>query len=393
MKLSMLIALAAGLLAGAVIAPVYGAHAAIVTGGLVVGVAAAGLALGHWVAGRPSPRPLRTRFGIVAAIAVGVIITTVLAAAELMFVSNHDALIVAAIALAAGLVALRAAQVASEGVVAEVESVRDVLRAVGSGEREHRVEANAAAELADLGEAANTMIAQLGEEEQRRDAADSARRNLVAAVSHDLRTPMAALRLMVEAIEDGLVDEATLRRYLATMRTHVDALGSMIDDLFELSQLEAGDLQWSIEQVELAEVVDEAVAAMQVEAEAKGVAVAAEPVPRPLRAQADPEKLQRVLFNLIRNAIRHTPADGTVTVRAEPAGEWVEIEVADTGEGIPPEQRARAFDPFVRGDQARTLEGAGLGLAISRAIVEAHNGRIWLGESEIGTRVRFVIPS
>jgi signal transduction histidine kinase len=393
MKLSLLIVLAAGLLTTAVIAPVYGAKAATVTGGLVAGIAAAGLALGHWVAGRPSRRPLRTRFGVVAAIAVGVIIATVLAAAELMFVSNHDALIVAAIALAAGLVALRAAQVASAGVAAEVESVRDVLRAVGAGDRERRVDATAALELAELGEAANTMIVQLGEEEQHRDAADSARRNLVAAVSHDLRTPMAALRVMVDAIEDGLVDEATLRRYLARMRTHVDALGSMIDDLFELSQLEAGDLQWSIGQVELAKLVDETVAAMQVEGEAKGVAVAAEQLPRPLQAQADPEKLQRVLFNLIRNAIRHTPADGSVTVRAESAGEWIEIEVADTGEGIPPEQRERVFDPFVRGEEARTGDGAGLGLAISRAIVEAHNGRIWLGESEVGTSVRFVIPA
>jgi signal transduction histidine kinase len=236
------------------------------------------------------------------------------------------------------------------------------------------------------------MIEQLREEERRRDAADSARRNLVAAISHDLRTPMAALRLMVEAIEDDLVDEDTLRRYLRRMRTHVAALGSMVDDLFELSRLEAGDLQWSIGRVELAGLVDETVAAMQVEAEAKGVSVAAEPLP-PLQARADPEKLQRVLFNLIRNAIRHTPADGSVTVRAETTGDWVEIEVADTGEGIPPRDRERIFDPFVRGEEARSQGGAGLGLAISRAIVEAHQGRIWLDDSEVGTRIRFVIPA
>jgi signal transduction histidine kinase len=132
---------------------------------------------------------------------------------------------------------------------------------------------------------------------------------------------------------------------------------------------------------------------MQVEAEAKGVLVAAEPPPQPLQARADPEKLQRVLFNLIRNAIRHTPADGSVTVRAEPAGNWVEIEVADTGEGIPAGQRDQVFDPFVRGEEARSQGGAGLGLAISRAIVEAHQGRIWLDDSEVGTRVRFVIPA
>jgi signal transduction histidine kinase len=167
----------------------------------------------------------------------------------------------------------------------------------------------------------------------------------------------------------------------------------MIDDLFELSRLEAGDLEWSLDQVALAELVDEAVAAMQVEAESKGVIVAAELTPLPGLARADPEKLQRVLFNLIQNAIRHTPADGSVTVRASPAGDCVQVEVADTGRGIPPEERDRVFDSFTRGDSARSPGGAGLGLAISRAIVEAHGGRIWLADSDVGTRVRFVIPT
>jgi signal transduction histidine kinase len=393
MKLSLLIGIAAGAVVAAIIGPVYGWHPAAVTGGLVAGVSAAGLAVAHWVASGRFRWALRNHFGVVIATAVGVILITVLAAAELMFVSNHDALMISAIVVAAALVALRAAQVASARVVGEVQSVRDALRAVGEGERGQRVDAGAAVELTELAEAANAMIGQLAEEERRRDAADAARRNLVAAISHDLRTPIAALAVMADAIEDGLVDEATLRRYMATMRTHITALGSMIDDLFELSRLEAGDLQWSIGQVELAQLVDETVAAMRLEAEAKGVAVAAELADEPFHARADAEKLQRVLFNLIQNAIRHTPADGSVTVRAEPAGDWVEIEVADTGQGIPPDERERLFDPFVRGEEARSPGGAGLGLAISRAIVEAHDGRIWLAESEVGTSVRFVIPA
>jgi signal transduction histidine kinase len=384
---------AAGALAATLIWPVYGSHAALVTAALVAGVSAVGLVGAHWLARRPSRALLRSRFHVVVATAVAVILVTVLATAELMFVSNHDALMVSAIVLAAALVALRAGQVASERVVAEVGQIRDALRAVGRGERDQHVSARAAAELSELADDANAMIAQLAAEESRRDAADSARRNLVAAISHDLRTPITALRVMVDAIEDGVVDDAARERYLATMRTHVTALAGMIDDLFELSRLEAGDLEWSVEQVELSELVDETVAAMRVEAQAKGVEVAAELVPLPRPARADPEKLQRVLFNLIQNAIRHTPADGSVTVRAEPAGEWVEIEVADTGEGIDSAERERVFDPFVRGDESRPDGGAGLGLAISRAIVEAHGGRIWLADSEIGTRVRFVIPT
>ena len=229
---------------------------------------------------------MRGRFTVVIAVAVGVILAAVLAAAELMFVSNHDALMVSAIVLAAALVALRAAHVAAARVVSEVADVRDVLRAVGDGQREQRATAGAARELAELAAEANSMIERLASEERRRDASDTARRDLVAAISHDLRTPMTSLRLMVDAVEDDLVDADTLPRYLAAMRTHVTALGSMIDDLFELSRLEAGDLEWSIRQVALRELVEEAVAAMGPEAESKGVAVAAD-LP-PCRAQRAP---------------------------------------------------------------------------------------------------------
>jgi signal transduction histidine kinase len=134
---------------------------------------------------------------------------------------------------------------------------------------------------------------------------------------------------------------------------------------------------------------------MRVQAEAKVVAVMAE-VPETLKpAQANPEKLQRVLFNLIQNAIRHTPADGSVVVRAESVASGIEFEVADTGDGIAPEERERVFNAFYRGgaDAARTSPGAGLGLAVSRAIVEAHGGRIWLAEAAVGTRVRFSLPA
>jgi signal transduction histidine kinase len=391
---SLAIVVAAGALVGAIVGPVYGAHAAAVTAGLVAAVSALGLAASHRLADQRLRRPLRARFDVVVGVAVGVVLATVLAAAQLMFVSKHDALIVSAIVVAAALVALRAGRVASARVVREVGQIRDALTAVGAGERDRRVVAGSAAELAELADAVTRMIGQLAQEETRRDAADSARRRLVASISHDLRTPLAALRLMLAAIEDEVVDERTRARYLATMHTHVRALGSMIDDLFELSRLEAGDLDWSIRQVELPELVDETVAAMRVEAEAKGVDVAAELGALPSPARADPERLQRVLFNLIQNAIRHTPADGSVTLRAERAGDWVEIEVVDTGAGIPPEDRERLFEPFVRGENdGERGTGAGLGLVISRAIVEAHGGRIWLADSEVGTRVRFVIPA
>jgi signal transduction histidine kinase len=237
-------------------------------------------------------------------------------------------------------------------------------------------------------------IAALAEREKTRAAAEATRRQLVAAVSHDLRTPIASLRLLVEAVDDDIVDGETRRRYLATMQTHIHSLSAMIDDLFELSRIEAGDIDWSMRQVELALLVDETVAAMQPEAGAKGIEIHTQ-LGEELSTRADPEKIQRVLFNLIRNAIRHTPADGSVTVRAEAGGGGVEIEIADTGEGIPASERERVFDAFFRGgvDASRGSDGAGLGLAVSRAIVETHGGRIWLAPAERGTSVRFSLPS
>jgi signal transduction histidine kinase len=287
--------------------------------------------------------PLR-RQGMLTVAAVVAVLVAILLAARMMYVSDRDALLFSVLVLAIGLVSLR--------------------------------------------------IASLAERERSREAAEATRRQMVAAVSHDLRTPLASLQLLVEAVDDEIVDEETRRRYLATMRTNVDSLSTLIDELFELSRLEAGDIEWSIRQVELGMLVDETVAAMQPEAGAKGVEIRTQLGEGELRAKADPEKVQRVLFNLIQNAIRHTPADGSVTVRARSDRAGVEIEVADTGDGIPAADRDRVFDAFFRGgeDASRSSDGAGLGLAVSRAIVERHGGRIWLEPGEDGTRVRFSLP-
>ena len=239
--------------------------------------------------------------------------------------------------------------------------------------------------------AAGLAVRQSMEERMRRQV-EEARRGLVAAASHDLRTPLASLRLLVEAIDDGVAGEDR-DRYLAEIRTHVAVLSDLIDDLFELSRIEAGDISWTMRQVELGDLIGDTVAAFRTSAEERGVHLAAE-LPGPgVRAEADAEKVQRVLFNLIQNAIRHTPADGSVTVRAKGGPRGVEVEVTDSGEGIPAGENQRVFEAFYRGDSARGEDGAGLGLAISRAIVEAHGGRIWLEDADPGTRVRFTLPA
>jgi signal transduction histidine kinase len=239
---------------------------------------------------------------------------------------------------------------------------------------------------------AAALAVRLAMEERARREIEEARRQLVAAASHDLRTPLASLRLLVESIDDGVVTGETRDRYLREIRTHVGVLGDLVDDLFELSRIEAGEISWTMRQVELGELIDDTVAAMRAPAAARGVTVAAELPPGQVIAEANAEKVQRVLFNLIQNAIRHTPADGSVTVRARNQQRGgVEVEVADDGEGIPDGADERVFEAFYRGDAARGEDGAGLGLAISRAIVEAHGGRIWLEKGSPGTRVHFTL--
>ena len=342
---SALLGLGAALLAAGAIAAVYGLRDGLLTLALLAAVGAAALALAHVARARRrrlgTPRR-QLAFGI--AIAVGQLVLVIGAGIALMFVSAHDALFVGVITAFAVVIAIRAVQLTSGGVM---------------------------------------------------DDAERMRRELIAAVSHDLRTPITSLRLLTDAIADDVVDGATKRSYLGQMSTHLDAMSALIDDLFELSRLEAGDIKWSVEQVRLDELVGETVDAMRAQADARSVQVRAE-LPAGLRpAHGDPEKLQRVLFNLIQNAIRHTPADGSVVVRARPAGDAVEIEVSDTGDGIAADEREHVFEPFFRGGSqaARPSNGAGLGLAISRAIVEAHGGRIWLEDAPSGTRVRFSLPS
>ena len=232
------------------------------------------------------------------------------------------------------------------------------------------------------------MAAELERMRSERDDADRARRNLVASVSHDLRTPLTSLRLLVEAIDDGVLEgPAETADALRRAKGYVTTLSTLVDDLFELARLEAGDISWTLSQVGVAELIDETVEAFRPLAAQKGL-VLTESVPGDVApVRGNPEKLQRVLYNLVQNAVRHTPQDGTVSLRAEGDAGFVRIEVADDGEGIPAEQAEQVFERFFRGgDGARNGTGAGLGCRISRAIVEAHGGRIWSSRRGRGSR-------
>ena len=336
-----------------------------------------------WIGG------IRGRLAALAILAAAQLAVAVGLFAMLMFVSNHDAFFMAVAAGYAALIALAAARLVAQRTLGDLDAVRSALAQVADGSREVTIALDGRDELALLAADVEAMTAKLAAEEH-------ARRELVASVSHDLRTPITTLQLIAEGLEDGIFEPERVRDRLHLIGTHVRALAALIDDLFELSRLEAGDVHWSMQQVRLDELVQETIEAMRPHADAGGVRVRAE-LGQPLgHARGNPEQLQRVLFNLIQNAIRHTPADGSIVVRAEPApGPAVEIEVADSGVGIDPAAGTRIFEPFVQGPSRAAGENgsAGLGLAIARAIVTAHGGRIWLAHSGPGTHIRFSLPT
>jgi signal transduction histidine kinase len=215
----------------------------------------------------------------------------------------------------------------------------------------------------------------------------------VAWASHDLRTPLASMQAMLEALEDGLAEP---ERYLPALREQVERLGMLVDDLFELARIDAGALTLELREAPLSGLVDSCLRGLEAEAQARRVSLGAN-VDHGMTVLCAPEKVERVLVNLLTNALRHTPSDGSVAVRAEPRAAEIEVRVEDTGDGLEPAAVARMFDRFWRGDRARTAAagaGAGLGLAIARGLVEAHGGRIWAEpRPEGGTRVCFTLPA
>ena len=376
--------LALALAVAAVVLVAYDAHGAESTLAIVAPVAVGTVLLGEALA-RRRPGSLRRQFGAIALLGALSLAAVVGLFVELMYFSSHDALLTVLLAAFAAALVLWLARRLGSLALADLDRICTTLGAVSEGRRDVRTALRGDDEVARLGRDVDAMIARLDREERMR-------RELFAAVSHDLRTPITALGLLATAIDDEVVEDAKRREYAARLNTHVRALGALIDDLFDLTRLEAKELEWTTERLRLDELVHDAVEAMRATADAGSVAVRAE-----LRAPLAPshgnhEQLQRVLFNLIQNAIHHTPPDGSVTVRAHDVDGGVEIEVADTGSGIDAAQRERVFEPFFRGDASRTEPGAGLGLAISRAIVEAHGGMIWLEEATAGTRVRFRLP-
>ena len=327
---------------------------------------------------------------------LAIALINILITARLMFLSAHDLTLLGLLLAFAGVLSLSFGLTLAASLSRSILVLTQGAAELAEGNLAARVRVEIGGELADLARAFNQMAARLEEAFARERQLEATRRDLVAAVSHDLRTPLASIRAMVEALADGLVrDPATVERYLRTLRGQIESLSALIDDLFELSQLDRAHLAVELESTSLRDLISDTLESLRAHAERKGVNLIGQVDPMVDPVRINPQKMQRVLSNLIQNAIRHTPADGTVMIMARPVAGGVQVDVTDTGEGIAPEELPRVFDWFYRGEKSRSRAygGAGLGLAIARSIVEAHGGRIWAESTPArGSMFRFVIP-
>ncbi|WP_090065818.1 sensor histidine kinase [Lentzea flaviverrucosa] len=222
--------------------------------------------------------------------------------------------------------------------------------------------------------------------------AEAARRQLVAWISHDLRTPLAGIRAMTEALEDGVVSEpGEVAVYAKQIALEADHLSKLVDDLFQLSRITAGALNLPMHDVALADVVSDVVAASRPVAAREGVELRADARAWPVVKGSDPE-LMRVVRNLVSNAIRHTPEGGSVAVQVDVDGPEAVVRVDDACGGIPDDVLPQVFDVGFRGSSARNPSGAGLGLSIARGLVDAHHGRIGVQNHGPGCRFEVRLP-
>ena len=316
-------------------------------------------------------------------------------AADSMFLTSHDLDALVVIVAASATVGVVVAMLLGARVAAATRSIAAAARRIGDGDLSVEVERPDTSEFGALARELEAMSHRLGEGRARERALDDSRRELVAWISHDLRTPLAAIRAVTEALEDGVVeDPGTVARYHRTLRAETDRLAGLVDDLFELSRINAGALRLELNRVALSDVVSDALAAASTVALAKGVRLEGVMDGSPEVPVATHE-LSRALRNVLENAIRHTPGDGSVSVHAGIEGDLAYVSVADGCGGIPEDDLDRVFDLAFRGEAARTPgpdTGAGLGLAIARGIVEAHHGDISVRNEGPGCRFTLRLP-
>jgi signal transduction histidine kinase len=359
--------------------------AAVVLG---VAVVAAGVAMRAL-----NRRTASLRAQVLAVTLAGLLLGTIaaVALAWLMVLDGGELATVVSVLAITSVFAVGLVVVATTPLGRDVRTLEATVEQIEHGDRAARTGLERADELGHVARAVDRLNERLGRLEDERSALEEERTVVLANISHDLRTPLAALRAAVEALADGVVDDAP--RFYRSMERDVEALNALVDDLFLLVRMEEGRLDLHLAPLDLAEVADEALEVLAPTAAARRVALRLETAGR-VSATGDARALGRVVRNLLDNAVRHAPADSVVTVAVDGEGGRPTVRVLDDGPGFPEGFAEEAFDRFSRADPSRTREtgGAGLGLAIARGLVEAHGGEVWIGPPP-GGMVGFRLPA
>lgn len=327
---------------------------------------------------------LRLQLAGLALLAVTLPLVTVVVSGLVMFQMHAD-LKILLLTTGAAVSVLVCAIALTRSIAGRVDELRHAAQQLAGGDLETRAPATGPAELAELAGAFNEMAANI-------DQLFESRRQLVAAASHDLRTPIAAIEAMHEAIEDGLVEPD---HYLPALREQARSLRILIDGLFEVARIDAASLTLDLRDTDLDAIVESCLRAVEAEATGRGIELRSDVDTAATRVRCAPEQIERVVVNLLANALRYTPRGGSITVRTTAGRGEVRVLVEDDGTGLSPDAQSQMFERFWREDRARSSRGnSGLGLTIAKGLVEAHSGRIWAeNRVEGGARVAFALPA
>lgn len=328
----------------------------------------------------------------VLAITLAALVLSACSAAALawLMVLDRDELLTVLIVLAlAAISATGLVLLATAPLGRDVKHLEATVRRIEDGDRQVRSDIDRVDELGHVAHALDDLTQRLDELERERTRFEDERTAMLSSVSHDLRTPIAALQAAVEALADGLAPDP--QRYFRSMQRDIDALASLVDDLFLLVRLDNGRYEMPATSVDLTEIADEAIEALAPMAEARNIDLTLE-APGGVRVKGNASALGRVIRNLLDNAIRHAPDDSIVHVVVERDAPLVRV--TDEGPGFPEPFADHAFEHFTRADSSRSRDtgGTGLGLAIARGVIEAHGGRIWIEEAP-GGHVAFELPA
>ena len=316
--------------------------------------------------------------------------------ARMMFASEHDLLLSIVLLFFAGGMAMVLGYFLSTTVTDRIHAVKRVAEDLAKGQLETRVQVGGNDEVAALAESFNQMAVQLQAADQKKRELENMMTDLIAWVSHDLQTPLASIRAILEALSDGVVDNPeAVQRYLLTAQRDVRSLSMLIDDLFEMAQLDAGGMPLNLADSSLADLISDTLESFSELATRQSLTITGRADANVDPVRMDTMRIGRVLNNLLSNALRHTPSGGKIVVTAERTEGGVEVSISDTGEGIRAEDLPNVFDRFYRGEKSRSRStgGSGLGLAISRGLVLAHGGDIRVESLPgSGSRFTFTLP-